>query len=203
MRMEPLTDKTGHLAWCALIALHVARQDGLVCSVSQENMFLIRWLSTALKQHRFHREVAPDIHWLLKQGRTLGARSELRDKLDYLWRTCNGILLEQNDLFRLTYAIETAKQMDFSFHHLNDREWSERRLMTANTAADAIYLSRNALDVSFNEDGKQIAPLLVRLTGNTARLEKILNRYGWCTENCLDNPMPFLYQLVVPAPLSQ
>lgn len=203
MKIESLTEKTGHLAWCALIALHMARLDGAVRSVSQENIFLIRWLSTALKQHRFPREVAPDIHWLLKQGRRLGARSELCDKLDYLWRTCNGILLEQNDLFRLTYAIETAKQMDYSFHHLNDREWSGCRVLAGNTTADAIYLSRTSLDVSFNDDGQQIAPLFVRLTGNIARLEQILNRYGWCTENCLDNPIPFLYRLVVPAPLSQ
>ncbi|ERK15166.1 MAG: DUF2913 family protein [Pantoea sp.] len=203
MRTEPLTEKTGHLAWCALVALHVARLDGLVGSVSQENIFLIRWLSTALKQHRFPREVAPDIHWLLKQGRTLGARSELRDKLEYLWRTCNGVLLEQNDLFRLTYAIETAKQMDFTFHHLNDREWSGRNRFSANPVMDAIYLSRSSLDVSFNEDGKQIAPLMVRLTGNTARLENILNRYGWCTENCADHQIPSLYRLVVHRPLNQ
>ena len=203
VRIESLTEKTGHLAWCALVALHIARLDGLVRSVSQENIFLIRWLSTALKQHRFPREVAPDILWLLKQGRTLGARSALRDTLEYLWRTCNGILLEQNDLFRLTYAIETAKQMDFSFHHLNDQEWSGRNEVSANSAVDAIYLSRTSLDGSFNEDGKQIAPLMVHLTGNMAKLENILNRYGWCTENCPDNPMSSLYRLVVHSPLNQ
>ncbi|WP_162475745.1 DUF2913 family protein, partial [Candidatus Erwinia dacicola] len=61
---ETITQKTGHLAWCALIALHLAKLDGQASSESQENFFLTRWLSTALKQHRFPREVAPDIEWL-------------------------------------------------------------------------------------------------------------------------------------------
>lgn len=85
-------------------------------------MFLTRWLATALKQHRFSREVAPDIEWLLKQGRTLGVRAKLRHKLDYLWRSCTGELSEQNDLFRLTYALETAKEMQWVYRLLIDRE---------------------------------------------------------------------------------
>lgn len=46
-------------------------------------------------------------------GRTLGVRARLRHKLDYLWRSCTGELSEQNDLFRLTYALELAKQYDW------------------------------------------------------------------------------------------
>lgn len=45
-----LTEKSGHLAWCALVALALARQDGGVISPAQENLFLTRWLATALKQ---------------------------------------------------------------------------------------------------------------------------------------------------------
>ncbi len=67
-----LTEKSGHLAWCALVALALARQDGSVQSPAQENLFLTRWLATALKQRRFARVVSPDIEWLLKQGRQLG-----------------------------------------------------------------------------------------------------------------------------------
>lgn len=44
-----LTEKSGHLAWCALVALALARQDGGVLSPAQENLFLTRWLATALK----------------------------------------------------------------------------------------------------------------------------------------------------------
>ena len=76
----------------ALMALGIARQDGTLSSPAQENLFLTRWLATALKQRRFPRDVTPDIEWLLKQGRTHGVRAKLPGKLDYLWRACTGDL---------------------------------------------------------------------------------------------------------------
>ncbi|MBE5253992.1 DUF2913 family protein, partial [Mixta sp. Marseille-Q2057] len=51
------------MAWCTLVALALARQDGGVLSPAQENLFLTRWLATALKQRRFPRDVTPDIEW--------------------------------------------------------------------------------------------------------------------------------------------
>lgn len=58
-----LTEKSGHLAWCALVALALARQEDGVLSPAQENLFLTRWLATALKQQRFSRDVTPDTEW--------------------------------------------------------------------------------------------------------------------------------------------
>lgn len=76
-----LTEKSGHLAWCALVALALARQNGDVLSPAQENLFLTRWLATALKQRRFSRDVTPDIEWLLKQGRQFGVSAKLASTL--------------------------------------------------------------------------------------------------------------------------
>lgn len=42
-------EKTGHLAWCALIALLTAWEDGLVASESQENLFITRWFAQGEK----------------------------------------------------------------------------------------------------------------------------------------------------------
>lgn len=39
-----LTDKTGHLAWCALVALALARQESGAFSPAQDNLFLTGWL---------------------------------------------------------------------------------------------------------------------------------------------------------------
>ncbi len=64
-----LTEKSCHLAWCALVALELARQDYGVLSPAQENFFLACWLAIALKQQRFSRDVLPHIEWLQKQGR--------------------------------------------------------------------------------------------------------------------------------------
>lgn len=63
-----LTEKSGHMAWCALVALALARQDGGVPLPAQGNIFLTRWQATALKQRRFSHDVTPDIEWMLKRG---------------------------------------------------------------------------------------------------------------------------------------
>ncbi len=133
-----LTEKSGHLAWCALAALALGRQNGNVLSPAQENVFLTRWLATALKQWRFSRDVTPDIEWLLKQGLQLSVSAKLVSKLNYLWRSCSGELSEQNDLFRLTYALETAKDMSWNYHLLSDREWSGRYAVALNASVNGI-----------------------------------------------------------------
>lgn len=174
-----LTEKSGHLAWCALTALALARQDGTVCSDAQVNLFITRWLATALKQHRFPREVAPDIEWLLKQGRRYRAGAKLANKLDYLWRSCTGSLLEQNDLFRLTYALETAKDMHWAYRLLSDREWSGRYAVSLNPAVNSVCISRSSLDAAFDDDGRQVAPLMARVAGNVDGLAQMFIHCGW------------------------
>ncbi|WP_439292265.1 MULTISPECIES: DUF2913 family protein [Rahnella] len=167
-----------------MVALQLAKRDGQVSSESQENLFLIRWLATALKQHRFPRDVAPDIEWLLRQGRALGARAKMLHKLDYLWRSCTGELLKQNDLFRLTYALETAREMHWIYRLLTDRQWTGRNAVPMNDRVNAIFLSSFSLDAAFDDDGKQITPLMVRVTGSVAGLVKLLDRCGWGIKRC-------------------
>ncbi|UIN02546.1 DUF2913 family protein [Yersinia ruckeri] len=169
------TEKSGHLAWCALVALALARKDGSVCSPAQENLFLTRWLAIALKQRRFPRDVALDIEWLLKQGRQLGVRAKLAEKLNYLWRSCVGELSEQNDLFRLTYCLETAKDLRWNYRLLSDREWSGRYAVALHAEDNAIHLSQSNLDVAFDDDGWQIRPLRF-CRKNKGKV--ILSRYG-------------------------
>ncbi|PAW33590.1 hypothetical protein CIL06_21435 [Pantoea vagans] len=191
------TQKSGHLAWCALAALALARQDGIVCSAAQENLFLTRWLATALKQRRFSREVATDIEWLLKQGRQYGVGAKLAGKLDYLWRSCTGELSRQNDLFRLRYALEMAKDMCWASRLLSDRKWSERQAAVLNAGVNGIYLSRTSLDAAFDDDGQQVTPVMARLTGRVQGLETLLNRCGW--QIAIDGPSG-LYELTAEKP---
>ncbi|ARF52151.1 DUF2913 family protein [Pantoea stewartii] len=191
-----LTEKSGHLAWCALVALALARQNGDVLSPAQENLFLTRWLATALKQRRFSRDVAPDIEWLLKQGRQLGVSAKLASKLNYLWRSCTGELSEQNDLFRLTYALETAKDMSWNYRLLSDREWSGRYALALNAGVNGIYLSRTNLDVAFDDNGRQTNPLTARLTGNVAGVMKLFNRCGWQAKPESGSSLPYQYSLM-------
>ncbi|MCT7071353.1 DUF2913 family protein [Salmonella enterica] len=192
-----LTEKSGHLAWCALVALALARQDGGALSPAQENLFLTRWLATALKQRRFSREVTPDIEWLLKQGRQMGVSAKLASKLNYLWRSCTGELSEQNDLFRLTYALETAKDMHWQYRLLNDREWSGRNAVALSAGVNGIYLTRANLDAAFDDNGRQINPLMARLTGSIAGMMKVFERCGWQAEPAGDVSLPHQFTLMV------
>lgn len=173
------TEKTGHLAWCALIALLMARDDGQVVSEPQENLFITRWFAQAKKQRRFSRDVATDIDWILNQGRTLGVRARLRHKLDYIWSSCTGELSEQNDLFRLTYAMELVKQYDWVYHVLSDSEWSGRHPVQPAGSVNSICLLKSALDTGFSDDGTQRLPVPVRIGGRADGLNSLLKSCGW------------------------
>ncbi|KFD24837.1 DUF2913 family protein [Yokenella regensburgei] len=177
---------SGHMVWCALVALALARRDGSVLSPAQENLFLTLWLATAQKQRRFPREVATDISWLLKQGRRLGVNAKLVSKLTYLWESCTGELKAQTDLFRLTHAIETARDMHWLCRMLSDREWSGRHAVTLNAGVNAVYLPLSNLDAAFDEDGHQVKVLMANITGSVAGLGELLDRSGWRLEHQSD-----------------
>nr|WP_164973050.1 DUF2913 family protein [Pantoea agglomerans] len=168
-----------HLAWCGLIALHTARQDGFVNSPAQDNLFLTRWLATAEKQRRFGRKLASDISWLLREGRGKGLRADLPGKLDYLWRAGNGNLQAQNDLFRLQHALHAVKLTGWIYMVLAESEWSGRRQLRLSPSVSGIYLERRALDTGFDEHGRQRIALPVRITGELTGLDVLLNRSGW------------------------
>ncbi|MEL5515513.1 DUF2913 family protein [Serratia bockelmannii] len=162
-----------------VLALGIALQDGTLTSAAQENLFLTRWLATALKQRRFPRDVTRDIEWLLKQGRLHGVRAKLPGKLDYLWRSCTGELMAQNDLFRLTYALETAKEMQWQYRLFSDREWTGRYAVMLSEAVNGVYLLKTSLDASFDEDGNQTGPLLACITGSVEGMVALLSSCGW------------------------
>jgi len=124
------------------------------------------------RMRRFSRDVATDVDWILNQGRTLGVRARLRHKLDYLWRSC---LSEQNDLFRLIYALELAKQYDWVYHVLSDSEWSGRRQIQPSASVNSICLLKSALDIGFNDDGTVPA----RIGGQADGLNALLKSCGW------------------------
>lgn len=178
---------SGHMAWCALVALALARRDGIVRSPAQENLFLTRWLATAQKQRRFSRLVATDIEWLLKQGRQLGVNAKLATKLEYLWISCSGALKDQNDMFRFTHAVEAAKGMQWICRMLSDREWSGRHAVTLNAGVNAVYLSLSNLDAAFDDDGHQVSVLMANITGNVAGFSALFERCGWRLEHQADH----------------
>lgn len=110
--------------------------------------------------------------------------------------SCTGELSEQNDLFRLTYALETAKDMHWQYRLLSDREWSGRNAVVLSAGVNGIYLSRANLDVAFDDSGRQINPLTARLTGNVVGVMKLFNRCGWQAEPESGASLPHQYSLM-------
>ena len=176
--MTQPAQRCAHLAWCALIALHLARQEGHIHSEPQENLFLVRWLASAEKQRRFSREVAMDIRWLLKQGRSLGIRARLRNKLEFLWRAGSGDILAQTDMFRLTWGLDTLKGYKWGYYVLSDSDWSGRRRMRISPDVNAVCLLQSSLERAFADDGSQLHPVRVKVNGNVAALDALLASCG-------------------------
>ncbi|HGN0870252.1 TPA: DUF2913 family protein [Providencia alcalifaciens] len=57
------------MSLCRFSALKLAQSDGKAArNVQSENLYLLRWLQTVLKQKRFHRCVGHDFKWLINLG---------------------------------------------------------------------------------------------------------------------------------------
>ncbi|WGE30860.1 DUF2913 family protein (plasmid) [Edwardsiella tarda] len=163
--LPPQPDGLTHLAWCLLVALRLAERDGQIATPLQTHLFIMRWLATAQKHKVFPKERAPDILWLQAQGKKYGFSAKLRQKVEYIYCSGASLLTEQSDLFRLTYLIETMKGMGWLNFLVSDDEWDSQAVENAN---HAIYLRKSQLRESFDEEQRQIAPMVLRLCGEQA-----------------------------------
>ncbi|MGL5385298.1 MAG: DUF2913 family protein [Serratia sp. (in: enterobacteria)] len=174
---ENTTSALSHLAFCALTALGLARQDGIAGTPYAENLFLIRWLATAQKQKRFPKSVAVDISWLLERGRKHGPAGKLRQHLDYLWRSCSGNLSAQSDLFRLTYASETLKDQGWDNDVMDAREWKSGVALTP-SLNNGFYVEKTVLNAAFSQDGRHLHPVPFRIIGDIVTFIHVMTEYG-------------------------
>jgi hypothetical protein len=174
---ENTTSALSHLAFCALAALGLARQDGIAGTPYAENLFLIRWLATAQKQKRFPKSVAVDISWLLERGRKHGPAGKLRQHLDYLWRSCSDNLAAQSDLFRLTYASETLKDQGWDNYVMDAREWKSGVPLTP-SLNNGFYVEKTALNSAFTQDGRHLHLVPFRVIGDVVTFIHVMTEYG-------------------------
>ncbi|MBN5380571.1 DUF2913 family protein [Serratia marcescens] len=182
------TTDLSHLAFCALVALALERQSGGASTPYAETLFLIRWLATAQKQMRFPKSVATDIKWLLERGRRHGAAAKLRQHLAYLWHSCTGNIVEQSDLFRLTYATETLKQLGWDNAVLSSREWREG-VLPETGVANGFYVEKAALNAAYDRDGRHRQPVEIRVVGDMAAFIVVLCRYQIVAQHRASNTL--------------
>ncbi|WP_392435807.1 DUF2913 family protein (plasmid) [Yersinia sp. HM-2024] len=176
--IEDTTTELSHLAFCALIALHLAHKEGKVSAPTAENLFLVRWLSLAQKQKRFSKRVAIDIQWLLDKGRQQGLTGKLKQHLEYLWRSCTGALDKQSDLFRLTYATECLKEKGWDNAVMNKKEWHSEEIDELPPGTSGFYVEKEKLNAGFSVGGKQLQPVPFRVSGNLDEFIEVLAQYA-------------------------
>lgn len=163
---EQTVSDLAHFAWCALMALRIAQQDGQALSTLTAHTFLLRWLAVAQKQKRFPRTVASDIEGLLALARKNGASANLPDSLEYLWTSCTGPVSVQSDLYRLTYTIEQLKAQGWINTAVSDDDWDGEDLIAEYRDAHVLLVKKSSLSCSFSDEGKLLAPVEFRVVGD-------------------------------------
>jgi len=106
-----------------LTSVRLPKKRGKAQSSLQQHLFVMQWLLTAQKRKLFPKSVAPDIMWLLAQGKKYGLGANLLTKVEYIYRSSAGELAEQSDLFRFTYFVETLKTMGWLDFMVSRKEW--------------------------------------------------------------------------------
>lgn len=175
---EQTVTALAHFAWCALIALRIAQQEGQALSRLSMHAFLLRWLTVAYKQKRFPRAIASDIESLVVLGRQKGLAASLFSRLEYLWSSCSGSVSAQSDLYRLTYAIEQLKSEGWVNAAVSDRDWGNEALLVHEYSdTDALLVRKSALTGGFSDQGKLVAPVEFLVTGNLTACTEIFQAY--------------------------
>ncbi len=168
-----------HFAWCALMALHFAWQDGLALSPLSTHTFLLRWLAVAQKQHRFPKSVAGDIDTLLALGRKKGPGAGLHARFGDLFDTCSQPATQQSALHRLTYAIEKLKTLGWVNAVLEDDEWNSDALAAEYNDISALLVKKSDLHHHFSEQGRLLTPAEMLVIGNSGDVVDVFNTYGF------------------------
>ena len=176
---EQTVNALAHFAWCALLALRTAQQDGQALSPLSTHAFILRWLTVAYKQKRFPRTIASDIESLVLLGRQKGLAASLLSRLEYLWTSCTGPVSAQSDLYRLTYAIEQLKSQGWVNAAVSDRDWgNEALLLQEYSDTDALLVRKSALTGGFSDEGKLVAPVEFLVTGNLSACAEVFQAHA-------------------------
>ncbi|MCS2153228.1 DUF2913 family protein [Scandinavium goeteborgense] len=167
-----------HFAWCALIALHLAWQDGQALSPLGTHTFLLRWLAVAQKQRRFPKSVAGDIDTLLTLGRKKGPGAGLHARFGDLFDTCSQPAAQQSALHRLTYAIEKLKTLGWINEIVGDEEWCSDNLAAEYKDIPALLMRKTDLQHHFSEKGRLTSTVDMMAVGDADNVIDVFSGYA-------------------------
>ncbi|MEN3752094.1 DUF2913 family protein [Mangrovibacter sp. SLW1] len=165
-----------HFAWCALVALQLARQEGKAQSALTTHTFLLGWMAAARKQKRFSRTVSFRIDSLLHLSRQKGPGVGLFQKLKTLWQAGEDFRVKQSDLFRLATAIETLKSCGWVNAVVSDDEWHPQQLQEDYAGVSALLVRRSELERQFSEDGQLQGKVSFLVAGDVAAVSGVFHK---------------------------
>ncbi|MEZ3499843.1 DUF2913 family protein [Pantoea sp. KPR_PJ] len=179
MKKDRQSQAIAHFAWCALIALHIARKEGAIDTLHAEHVFLLKWFGNALRQHTFNECTEAEIRWLLHQALMFGQPFNLPGKLNLLWNASSGAIEEGSDLLHLTQAVENIKAAGWDYALLTAEEWQTSIRHRAEYHRNALLLLRSSVDNAFDQTGKQKAEIMAIASGQLKWLKTMLEACGW------------------------
>ena len=172
------TEQLGHFAWCALIALALARQEGRATNQVSEHVFMSNWLNKAWNEKRFSKGIAPELTGLIKKARAEGMSASLEKVLYALFKKCSRNIIEQSELFRLNFAIDSFKRYGWNTMLTTARDWKvltrcEPSLVHGNT----LIIDNKTLYTSFDDSGYLLKPLAFKVFGDKAFFINLMKRF--------------------------
>ncbi|WIL44513.1 hypothetical protein QPJ96_21930 (plasmid) [Pantoea agglomerans] len=99
-------------------------------SPAQDNLFLACRLATAEKQRLFPKPLAPDVRWLLAEGRNKWVQAELTGKLQCLRKSASGDV------------VNMVKLAGWIYRTLSDSEWHWRKPLRLNPGVWGLFVKQ-------------------------------------------------------------
>ena len=181
-----LTEELAHFSWCMMVAVSIARQDGKIASGLQEHMFIMKWLVNAQKRKLFPKTLSQSILWLQREGKSHGPTANLYKQVESIWLSNSKYPSKTNDLLRFANAFSELQKTGWVGYVLTDEEWINEA--KTNEIDNIIYIHKNSLHESFNQDGQFIKNLELKLKGDIGHAQSILKKILFRTElsGCID-----------------
>ncbi|MGG5415024.1 DUF2913 family protein [Edwardsiella tarda] len=167
-----------HFAWCALVALGIARQEGKALSPLTEHTFLVNWLAIAQKQRRFPRSIATDLDSLLQLGRRKGLAVGLSYRLTCLWQDYIAPVQPLSALQHLMNALVVLKSQGWLNVVIEDTEWHPQTLQAEYAETLALLVKKSDLQRQFSHEGTLLGNIVFHVVGEHTVVIEVLRRAG-------------------------
>ena len=149
-------EKYQHIAFCALVSLGIHSRDNGSDSFIQENIFILRWLTTAKKNKCFSPVFDSYLEKLTDLTRQQISTTSMKRKLESFYQFSSLEHVAQTDYYRLQQARQELNNAGYRWFNLSASEL-QKKLGHLNEAG--IFTEKTAFSLTFTTLGKQIAPL--------------------------------------------